>query len=279
MGLRVEAPDVDVSGARFTVTDQVIHFGLAAIKNVGGAAIESIVKAREQDGPLRLARRLLRQGRPSAGQPPRGGEPDQGRRLRLSGRHAGGAPLRSRPGHGSRTAEPARPRGGTGLAVREPRRIPKAPSAAPLTRRRDADAGVAARGSARGREGSAGLLSLRPSARRVPGPDPASQDRLGGRARDAARRLAGAAPGSGRAGSPRTPPRAATGWPSRPWSWSTARCRSPYSLSRIAPARWRSDIAVRCWSRGRVDDSDKGRVVLAEEVKPLDEATIEPPRA
>jgi len=50
MGLRVEAPDVNVSGARFTVAAQVIHFGLAAIKNVGGAAIESIVKTREQDG-------------------------------------------------------------------------------------------------------------------------------------------------------------------------------------------------------------------------------------
>ncbi|HYS93850.1 MAG TPA: DNA polymerase III subunit alpha, partial [Candidatus Acidoferrales bacterium] len=50
MGLRVEAPDVNVSGARFTVAAQVIHFGLAAIKNVGSAAIESIVKTREQDG-------------------------------------------------------------------------------------------------------------------------------------------------------------------------------------------------------------------------------------
>src|SRR5437867_7135132 len=47
MGLRVEAPDVNVSGARFTVAAQVIHFGLAAIKNVGATAIDSIVKARE----------------------------------------------------------------------------------------------------------------------------------------------------------------------------------------------------------------------------------------
>ena len=46
------APDVAVSGPRFAVTDQVIHFGLAAIKNVGAAAIESIVKAREQGGPF-----------------------------------------------------------------------------------------------------------------------------------------------------------------------------------------------------------------------------------
>src|SRR5262249_6744810 len=50
MGLRVEPPDVNLSGARFTVATQVIHFGLAAIKNVGASAIESMVRAREQDG-------------------------------------------------------------------------------------------------------------------------------------------------------------------------------------------------------------------------------------
>src|SRR5262249_33101461 len=66
MGLRVEPPDVNLSGARFTVATQVIHFGLAAIKNVGASAIESMVKAREQDGAFtsladfwgRVARRL-----------------------------------------------------------------------------------------------------------------------------------------------------------------------------------------------------------------------------
>jgi DNA polymerase-3 subunit alpha len=50
MGLRVEAPDVNVSGARFTVVGGVIHFGLAAIKNVGGSAIESIVTTRDEAG-------------------------------------------------------------------------------------------------------------------------------------------------------------------------------------------------------------------------------------
>jgi DNA polymerase-3 subunit alpha len=47
MGLRVEPPAVGVSGARFTVLGDTIHFGLAAIKNVGTTAIESITKARE----------------------------------------------------------------------------------------------------------------------------------------------------------------------------------------------------------------------------------------
>ena len=50
MGLRVEAPDVNVSRAQFTVSGDAIHFGLAAIKNVGATAIESIVKTREADG-------------------------------------------------------------------------------------------------------------------------------------------------------------------------------------------------------------------------------------
>ncbi len=50
MGLRVEPPEVNVSGAQFSVAGDAIHFGLAAIKNVGGAAIESIVRARQEAG-------------------------------------------------------------------------------------------------------------------------------------------------------------------------------------------------------------------------------------
>src|SRR5690242_10570428 len=50
MGLRVEPPDVNVSRAQFTVAGDAIHFGLAAIKNVGATAIDSIVKVREGDG-------------------------------------------------------------------------------------------------------------------------------------------------------------------------------------------------------------------------------------
>ena len=50
MGLRVEPPDVNVSRAQFTVSGDAIHFGLAAIKNVGATAIDSIVKVRETDG-------------------------------------------------------------------------------------------------------------------------------------------------------------------------------------------------------------------------------------
>ena len=54
MGIRVEPPDVQVSGAQFTPhvseAGQAIRFGLAAVKNVGGNAIESIMKARAEVG-------------------------------------------------------------------------------------------------------------------------------------------------------------------------------------------------------------------------------------
>ena len=50
MGISVEPPDVQVSGAQFTPHGAAIRFGLAAVKNVGGNAIESIIKARQESG-------------------------------------------------------------------------------------------------------------------------------------------------------------------------------------------------------------------------------------
>jgi DNA polymerase-3 subunit alpha len=50
MGIRVEPPDVQLSGAQFTPHGEAIRFGLAAVKNVGGNAIESILKARAEAG-------------------------------------------------------------------------------------------------------------------------------------------------------------------------------------------------------------------------------------
>jgi DNA polymerase III subunit alpha len=50
MGIAVEAPDVNVSDANFTPHARAIRFGLAAVKNVGGNAIESIVAARKKLG-------------------------------------------------------------------------------------------------------------------------------------------------------------------------------------------------------------------------------------
>jgi DNA polymerase-3 subunit alpha len=50
IGISVEPPDVQISGAQFTPHGEAIRFGLAAVKNVGGNAIESIMKAREEVG-------------------------------------------------------------------------------------------------------------------------------------------------------------------------------------------------------------------------------------
>jgi DNA polymerase-3 subunit alpha len=50
MGIAVEPPDVQVSGAQFTPHADAIRFGLAAVKNVGGNAIEAIAKGREEAG-------------------------------------------------------------------------------------------------------------------------------------------------------------------------------------------------------------------------------------
>jgi DNA polymerase-3 subunit alpha len=50
MGIQVEPPDVQISDAQFTPHGDVIRFGLAAVKNVGGNAIESIIKARQEVG-------------------------------------------------------------------------------------------------------------------------------------------------------------------------------------------------------------------------------------
>src|SRR5207248_7298980 len=53
MGLRVQPPDVNVSQVRFSVAGDTIRFGLAAIKNVGEAAMESILKTRAADGAFK----------------------------------------------------------------------------------------------------------------------------------------------------------------------------------------------------------------------------------
>src|ERR1700687_626303 len=50
MGIAVEPPDINVSDANFTPHGQAIRFGLAAVKNVGHNAIESIVAARKELG-------------------------------------------------------------------------------------------------------------------------------------------------------------------------------------------------------------------------------------
>jgi DNA polymerase-3 subunit alpha len=53
MGIAVEPPDMNVSDANFTPHGPAIRFGLAAVKNVGHNAIESIVAARKDLGQFR----------------------------------------------------------------------------------------------------------------------------------------------------------------------------------------------------------------------------------
>jgi DNA polymerase-3 subunit alpha len=49
MGIKVLPPDINTSFANFTVTEEgSIRFGLLAIKNVGGAALESIIRVRKE---------------------------------------------------------------------------------------------------------------------------------------------------------------------------------------------------------------------------------------
>ncbi len=52
MGIQALPPDVNSSGIQFSVVNGAIRFGLAAIKNVGEAAIASILKAREEREPF-----------------------------------------------------------------------------------------------------------------------------------------------------------------------------------------------------------------------------------
>lgn len=53
LGVKILPPDVNESDKHFTVSHGNIRFGLAAVKNVGEAAVEAIVAAREKGGPFR----------------------------------------------------------------------------------------------------------------------------------------------------------------------------------------------------------------------------------
>jgi DNA-directed DNA polymerase III PolC len=53
MGIQVVPPDVNVSAVQFSVAGDTVRFGLAAIKNVGEAAMQSILKARSAEGTFK----------------------------------------------------------------------------------------------------------------------------------------------------------------------------------------------------------------------------------
>jgi DNA polymerase III subunit alpha len=50
MGIMVEPPDINRSGIDFTPLENSVLFGLSAVRNVGQAAIESILAARQEQG-------------------------------------------------------------------------------------------------------------------------------------------------------------------------------------------------------------------------------------
>src|SRR3989440_11912697 len=52
MGIEVLPPDVNESGHDFKVAGGNIRFGLDAVKNVGAAAVDAIIAAREEGGPF-----------------------------------------------------------------------------------------------------------------------------------------------------------------------------------------------------------------------------------
>jgi len=52
MGIEVLPPDVNESGHDFVVASGNIRFGLDAVKNVGAAAVDAIMTAREEGGPF-----------------------------------------------------------------------------------------------------------------------------------------------------------------------------------------------------------------------------------
>ncbi len=50
MGLNILPPNINLSYKNFTVTDGDIIYGLVGVKNVGAAAVEEIIRAREENG-------------------------------------------------------------------------------------------------------------------------------------------------------------------------------------------------------------------------------------
>ncbi len=53
MGIEVLPPDINKSYRGFTATDEGIRFGLSAVRNVGDAAVESIIRVRDESGPFK----------------------------------------------------------------------------------------------------------------------------------------------------------------------------------------------------------------------------------
>ena len=56
MKIDILPPDINLSGSEFRVVGNSIRFGLAAVKGVGAAAIESILESRDDGRPFQFHR-------------------------------------------------------------------------------------------------------------------------------------------------------------------------------------------------------------------------------
>ncbi len=121
MGIQVLGPSVNQSGSVFTVGENMIRFGMSAIKNVGQAAVQLIIAAREKDGPFRDLHDLCARVESRGMNKKAAREPGQIRRVRRIRSEPRGAadPDRRRAGPGERQG--TGPPGWPGLAARSSR--------------------------------------------------------------------------------------------------------------------------------------------------------------
>ena len=84
LGIKVEAPSINRSGATFEVDNGIIYYALAALKGVGPQAIELIAEVR-RDGTVHLAGRFRGTGEPARDQQARDREPGRRRGVRRTG--------------------------------------------------------------------------------------------------------------------------------------------------------------------------------------------------
>ncbi len=165
MGISVLPPDVNASGHDFVVVEGDIRFGLDAVKNVGYAAVEKILEARESGGPFTSIWDFCARVDCAHRQQEGDREPDQVRRARLDRRdpqgNARGAAARRRApaqkaqedalsGQGSifdlaTTRAAPRPRRGRALPAAARGRVRRASSCWRWRRRRSASSSRAIR--------------------------------------------------------------------------------------------------------------------------------------
>lgn len=62
MNVPILPPDINTSNLGFTVTDEGVRFGLTAVKNVGDAAIASILNIRQSSGRIKSIHELCEEG-------------------------------------------------------------------------------------------------------------------------------------------------------------------------------------------------------------------------